>query len=262
METIPSAKGRFHFRTGCPSYIYPADILSNVRKLASCVDAVEIVLFESSRPENLPSGETCKELASIGAGENLSYIIHLPLDCRLGHSEREIRKYGAETFMTYIDATSAVNPESYIIHFDPSGRGDGIDTWKNRLQEGMAEVCDTTGLTSDIAVEMLEYPFEDTAEIVESLGLSVCFEAGHLLLAEKNLVQYYESFKNRISVMHVHGVFQEKAHFPPDVMKPADIEDLQNILERFTGIVIFEVFSCEYLRRTIEYMKRKLNVRA
>src|SRR5450759_615623 len=39
------------FRLGVPSYVYPADILPNVKALAPYVADVELVLFESRKSE-------------------------------------------------------------------------------------------------------------------------------------------------------------------------------------------------------------------
>ena len=45
---LPQFSVPHSFRLGVPSYVYPADILPNVKALAPFVDDVELVLFESS----------------------------------------------------------------------------------------------------------------------------------------------------------------------------------------------------------------------
>ena len=257
---IPCVKGLYNFKIGCPSYVYPADILPNVYKLAPCVDAIEIILFESSRPENLPSLDVVEELAVIGKEQGLSFVIHLPLDCRLGHPDPEERSYAVNTFQTFIKKTALLKPVSYVVHFDPAGREEGSDPWKQRIREGMDILCCNSGLDSrTFAVEMLEYPFEDVGEIVDAFNLSVCFEVGHLLLAERSLEQYFRNFSSRISIMHLHGADRNKAHVPPDILKESQQKAVADILAGYTGIVILEVFSPEYVKRSIEFMQRILH---
>src|ERR1035437_7731078 len=48
---LPQFSVPHSFRLGVPSYVYPADILPNVKALAPYVDDVELVLFESRKPE-------------------------------------------------------------------------------------------------------------------------------------------------------------------------------------------------------------------
>ncbi|MFC1479384.1 cobamide remodeling phosphodiesterase CbiR [Planctomycetota bacterium] len=254
---IPCAKNLYSFKVGCPSYVYPADILPNVHKLASSMDAVEIVLFESSQPENLPPEETVEELAVIGDEQDLSYVIHLPLDCRLGDPDPEERDYAVRTFQTFIQRTALLKPESYIIHFDPAGREQNSEAWEQRLRDGMDSICSNSDVSPrTFAVEMLDYPFEETEEIVEDLNLSVCFEVGHLLLAGRCLEQYYLDFRDRVSVIHLHGINSGKAHVPPDVLGESYQNTVAGILSGFTGIVVLEVFSPEYLKRSIEFIQR------
>src|SRR5512139_2373484 len=74
------------FRVGSTSYVYPADILPNVEKLAEAgdVDDVELVLFEvDDGPNNLPGPDVVRRLADIAAENGLTYTVHLPLDLRL-----------------------------------------------------------------------------------------------------------------------------------------------------------------------------------
>ncbi len=62
---LPDLKGRFPFRLGTTSYIIPDAIFPNVRFLAPLVDEIELVLFESGRDDNLPSGEDISALAAL-----------------------------------------------------------------------------------------------------------------------------------------------------------------------------------------------------
>ena len=53
------------YRLGSTSYVWPADILPNVRRLGPWVDDVELVLFEVEDASNLPDAEMVAELNAL-----------------------------------------------------------------------------------------------------------------------------------------------------------------------------------------------------
>ncbi len=67
-------------RLGTTSYIYPADIITNVRRLAGKGQDVELVIFELDEGSSvLPDDDTIAELSSLGAEHDMTYTVHLPL---------------------------------------------------------------------------------------------------------------------------------------------------------------------------------------
>src|SRR5688500_10667676 len=75
------------FRVGSTSYVYPDDLLPNVRKLAEGVDVddIELILFEvDDGPNNLPGESVVEEMRQLARLYHLTYTVHLPLDLRLG----------------------------------------------------------------------------------------------------------------------------------------------------------------------------------
>ena len=62
------------FRLGTTSYIWPDDILPNVRQLAPLVDDIELVLFESDEyGSNLPDKDVIAELKQLALAYGLTY---------------------------------------------------------------------------------------------------------------------------------------------------------------------------------------------
>ena len=74
-------------RIGTTSYIYPADILPNVKQLTDQIDDIELVLFEVDDQNNLPNSQTINELIRIAAAHDLTYTVHLPLDLKLANDD-------------------------------------------------------------------------------------------------------------------------------------------------------------------------------
>ena len=55
----------FTFSLACPSFVYPADYVDNVRHLAPFVDEIELLFFDSRFANSPPSPALVKELAQL-----------------------------------------------------------------------------------------------------------------------------------------------------------------------------------------------------
>jgi len=103
-------------RLGCTSYIYPTDIITNVRRLAGRVKDVELVIFEvDDQANNLPDESTVAELCRIASYHDITYTVHLPLDLGLGLAEDSA---SLDKALRVIRSTKALNPYGYIVHLD------------------------------------------------------------------------------------------------------------------------------------------------
>jgi len=167
------------FTWGTTSYIYPADISSNVRKLAGKVGDVELVIFELEHESNIPDGETIRELMHLGNEYGMSYTVHLPLDLELGGDTPGIAKA-----LSVIDLTAALNPAGYIVHLDgilsPGG--------SSRVEKSLQAIDVLTSAVADpklICDENLETEnplFIDAS--LNSSPVSTCIDIGHLWKAQ------------------------------------------------------------------------------
>ncbi|RME36673.1 MAG: hypothetical protein D6793_05375 [Thermoflexia bacterium] len=88
-----------NFRLGSTSYVYPADILPNVQRLAGLVEDVELVLFEIPQASNLPDIRTIEGLREVARRYRISYTVHLPTDLQLG-AERDVWAFSVEDFFS------------------------------------------------------------------------------------------------------------------------------------------------------------------
>ena len=67
-----SYKKAFPFKIACPSYIYPAAIIPNVRALGPFVDEIELILFEGN-PENLPTEKEIDVLETLAEHFDITF---------------------------------------------------------------------------------------------------------------------------------------------------------------------------------------------
>ena len=149
------------FRLGVPSYVYPADILPNVKALAPYVDDIELVLFESRETEdekqtpniqpretrgkhriypvfrgmpnaqclrtetsnsNIPSSATIQHLAELAQQYNLTYTVHFPIDRHLGSPDAGERRALLRQMLAIMERTRPLRPYAYILHLEGVSR--------------------------------------------------------------------------------------------------------------------------------------------
>ena len=93
------------YRLGSTSYVWPADLVPNVRRLGPLVDDVELVLFDLEDRSNLPDKATVVELQALARAHDLTYTVHLPLDLNPACPASLLRTQSHVTL--YLDRDSA-----------------------------------------------------------------------------------------------------------------------------------------------------------
>lgn len=250
-----ACKNAFPFILACPSFIYPAGYVDNVRHLAPFVDEIELLFFESRSADNLPSPALVRELAQLGRSGRVTYNVHLPTDIFPGHRDASVRRRAVDVLATFIDRCASLNPTTFTLHLprDPSEPDD------RRWQVGTAKSLETVlaaGLSSrHLSVENLDDDFEVTAPVIQDLDLSVCMDMGHLMARGVDLKTFYDRWEERISVAHLHGVAGAQDHLPLNRLPPAQMVNVMDILKRFSGVVSLEVFGVDALNASLSHLR-------
>lgn len=246
-----SYKNRFPFRLSVPSYIYPADVLPNVRALAPFVDEIELVFFESSYEGSIPSREVVKELKSIGDSEGISYNIHLPTDIDLADQDNGKRTGAVETIAGITELTDLLTPSTRTLHLPVPGAG-----WPETrdLMFQSLESLFSYGINSrDISVENLDADLEPLEPLIEHFDMSVCIDTGHLTVRECDPLPFYEKYRDRTVILHLHGSENGSDHIPLVLLSRRWKLSLETILKQFRGVVSVEVFSYKYLCESLRF---------
>jgi sugar phosphate isomerase/epimerase len=252
-----SYKGMFPFRIGTTSFIYPDSYVQNVKILAPYLDEIELIFFENA-PDGLPSNHEIKELFSLANEYDLSYNIHLPLDISLGAPEPSTRHFAIETIKQVTDLTASLSPTTYTLHLpyeEIDFENERIKRWKERLHNGMKALC-TSGINSRIiSIETLNYPLKMVEEILIDFNLSVCMDIGHLILYGSDMKDVFDRYKNKTSIIHLHGANECRDHQPLDLLSKSNLKTILEMLKRFKGIVSIEVFSYDHLNASLRYLE-------
>jgi hypothetical protein len=254
---LKSYKGMFPFKIGTTSFIYPDSYVQNVKMLAPYLDEIELIFFESA-PDGLPSNHEIKELFSLANEYDLSYNIHLPLDISLGAPEPSSRHFAIETIKQVMDLTTPLSPTTYTLHLpyeEIDFGNERIKRWKEHTCHSMETLC-TSGINSRIiSIETLNYPIEWVEDILIDFNFSVCMDLGHLILYGLDMKDVFDRYKNRTSIIHLHGANERIDHQPLDLLSKSNLKTILEMLKQFKGIVSIEVFSYDHLNVSLKYLE-------
>jgi sugar phosphate isomerase/epimerase len=242
-------KPRLPFRLGSTSYVYPADILSNVRRLASLVDDVELVLFEvDDGQNNLPSPDVVDTLNGLAAEHDLTYTVHLPLDLRLASDDSSP---SLEKACRVIRCVRSLGPWAYVVHLDgneivPDAGPAALTRWRDQAAHSLDLLGQEVGDPQVLAVENLEsYAPDAFLPLLDHLSVSLCLDVGHFIKSGSDPLLYLQTHLGRTRVVHLHGCQDGRDHRGLDLLPNALLIDLLDLLlsSKYQGVLTLEVFT-------------------
>ena len=204
----PSLKGRYPFSLTVPSYLYPGTIELNVRLLRGLVDEMELLLFESLGESSLPTVMEIETIRVLSAESGLRFNVHLPLDIDIASADEETARRSLGTVARILDLTASLEPASYTLHVLRT-ETEPAAPWRERVRAALAALPEPR---ARFGVETLAWDLRDVRDILCGLGLTVCVDVGHLLLQGRSVAALLETFSDRISMIHLHGVRWGKDH--------------------------------------------------
>ena len=229
-------------RIGTSSYIYPANIITNVRRLAGRVQDVELVLFEVNDPRwDLPNRAVIQELRQIALNNSSTYTVHLPLSLGLAGNQPNL-----DLARRVIAGTLDLDPYAFIIHVEdgPWKESNKLETWVENSKKSLELIGKEIGVLERICVENLEdQPSSLMDSILASLPVSCCVDIGHLWKQGLDPLPYLKSWLPRMRVAHIHGVGR-RDHQKLSVMSTSRLNPVINLLDKeFGGVLTIEVFN-------------------
>lgn len=229
-------------RLGTTSYIYPADLLHNAKRLAEKIDDIELVIFESPTfGENYPNKSEIKELCRIAQDHDLTYTVHLPLDLRLAEDRNSL-----DTALRVIDCTRDLEPFGFIIHLDGTALPGtpAMDRWLENSVESLEAMIREAGGAERLCVENLDDQSPDMLNCLYGLvPVSCCVDIGHLWKQDLDPVPYLDTWLARTRVIHLHGV-GKRDHKGLSLTGQQRLDPVVSLLaDRFQGVLTFEVFN-------------------
>jgi len=261
MKNIP-------FRVGTTSYIYRADIFPNVKKLAHIIDDIELVLFDCGDDDGVPKPDVLDKIKKIGCKSEMSFTIHLPLSLSLGDPDKATRDTSVDLVSKIIDRTNIVTPAAYIIHLNSGKSADsdfsaGWYAWTTSCRESLRVIIPQVKDAGALCIENLEsYHPSRLAPIIETLPVSLCLDIGHLWVQNLDPVLFIEKYRERIRVVHIHGI-NKRDHASLEYVDKNELNRALNALVEigFNGILTIEVFNKRDLKRSLRKIREWSNSR-
>lgn len=210
---------------------------------------------------------------------NYSCSVHLPLwGIELATPNLRIQKASIDCIVDAINLTKPLNPICWVIHATGAfvseftqinlpelGKVFLNQQLANLAKESLEEILIQTEIAPrKLAVENVEFPFDQMEECIEELDLSICFDTGHLMAGfsgylDGGVLEFVEKYYNRIIELHLHdGRLPRIDHKPLGYFDLPVKELLNDLLERnFKGPIVFEL-NPEEVNESILYIKKNI----
>ncbi len=257
-----SWKKNYPFRLCCPSFIYPAGYVENVRKLADHVDEIELLLLESA-PGSLPTQAEISELKQLATEKKITHNIHLPTDVSPGAGNAAERSRAVDALIRAIDRSAVLSPTSYTLHLPYTGSDftrPADPDWLDHIETSAEKLLSQTGLPPEtVALETLDYPPSFLDRILERFDFGLCLDTGHLMVHGHDCRAVFDRYKHRLPIIHTHGVDKGQDHLALDRLNPEQTAAIRSMLSEFRGTVSLEVFSLEKLTVSLDYLHKIWN---
>ncbi|WP_462137055.1 cobamide remodeling phosphodiesterase CbiR [Candidatus Mycalebacterium sp.] len=232
-------------KLGCTSYVYPADIVSNVEKLAGLVDDIELLIFEGACDDSLPSAGEIDRLGEISRSGGFSYTVHLPLDIDVCSKDRNFRSFSLRRAAQIADLTAPLSPYGYVLHLPG---GETAETgWTDAACAAASKIFAACG--GNLFVENLaSYPFNRLEPVFECSPARLCLDIAHAHKAGDDWKEIYLASGDKTGIVHFymhdpdsgrHLGFQDA---PPDFVSGVTGELLSSGYE---GVLTIEMFGEE-----------------
>ena len=252
-----SYKGRYPFRLGTTSYIFPAGYAANIERLGPFFDEIEL-LFLESRPDSLPTIAERSEMIALADRYDVRYNVHLPMDLKLGHADPQVRAAAVETTVRLFEFTQPLRPTSRTLHLplEEDSAEAAASGWRQRALDSLQQLSASGVAPQAVSLENLDYPIEWLDELCRDTGFRMCLDVGHLLIDRGDVLDAFDRFGDTIDVIHLHGVRDGRDHLSLAEMADQQPRWIRTLLEAFTGSLSLEVFSYQHLVTSLDFFEQ------
>jgi hypothetical protein len=233
------------FRLGSTSYVYPANLLTNVQQLAGVVQDIEFVLFEMpDGTSNFGELAEAEEMATIATHHEMTFTVHLPRDL-----------YGGKQSPAFVLAqrvialTQPLNPYAYVFHIEH--RHPGSAEWYQAGRQAIEALLTLVPTPHYLCLENLEsYPPDLLESFFTEYPIARTLDIGHLWKAGLEPLPYIQQWLPTTRVIHLHGVERREGKiFDHLSLATMDIEKLRSVmaaLSGYSGVLTLEVFEGDF----------------
>jgi sugar phosphate isomerase/epimerase len=169
-----------------------------------------------------------ERLRKVKAERQLEYTVHLPLWSLEPSSPVQMVREGAvDALVDAVLRLAPLEPEVYVLHATgalaaeflhmqalESVRPLVMGMFFAQAQRSVAQLLERTGLPSRrLAIETIQFPFDLTLRLADTLNLSMCLDAGHVLAGYTTGVSLPEALERalpRLAEVHLHDGYRRE----------------------------------------------------
>lgn len=254
----PIGRPQYPWRLGATSFVVPADLLTNVRRLIGLVDDVQLLFFESAAKAQLPHVVDVAALGELAEEGGLSYTVHLPTDIRLGAATVAERQTGIDEICRLVAELEPLAPTAFDLHLVTEPDITEAE-WLANLDRSLAALAMALGeRRALVGIENIDYPYTTIRPLVEHHGFAVCLDLGHLLRYGHDWQAALDRDLPRVNHVHYHGVRGGKDHGAVVKEQAPVTARLGQALARigFNGVVTLEMYALAELETSLAELKR------
>lgn len=249
-----------HVRFGGTSWVVAGNFAENLKRLSRDVRDMEIVLFEAPgwsnmlmRSEVLALRELCGEL-------EMTCTVHFPVDIPC-HMERREREKSEDICLYTTELFEPLEPFGWVVHLvgrqDDPFPGCDLERWLENAEKSAARIANALPDKRNLCAETLGYDFTVAHDLVRRLGISICFDAGHVIKLGLPVLEQLQKFAPETRIVHLHGVMPDGTdHADLSFFDEDRLRALIGMLEedKKERVVTIEVFEDDY-DRSVEVLK-------
>lgn len=254
-----SHKGRYPFRLGATSFIYPDHIVPNVEALAPFLDEIELTLFEAA-PASLPPPSDIAALIALASRFGVKYNVHLPLDIAITDPDPAEGDAAVQTLRNVIDLARPLAPTTWTLHLpylEPDRTPESLNAWQVRTLERLGSLLSGDAVPPEtISLENLDYPPDWLDPFIDAFGCAVCLDIGHLITNGYDWRAAFAAYLPLASIIHLSGMEGGKDHKSLHLLPEADAVSLISLIQGFKGSVMLEIFSHPDLVSSLDFFDR------
>jgi len=221
--------------------------------------------------------EEIDKLVELKKKEGITFSVHLPLWGQEPAAFSEhIRDGSVRTFVDCIELTKPLNPICWVLH--PTGaltveflnmnlpdfaKGLITNQFCSYAEDSIRKLIEYANIPPDkIAVENIEFPFESMEPIIDELGLSVCFDTGHLLAGfsgEISVMDFVGKYFDQIAELHLHDGAKPRIDHKPLGNHDLPVKELLLELHKrkFKGPLVYEL-TLQGAKDSMEFIKKHI----
>jgi hypothetical protein len=228
------------YTIAAPSFVWPARVGENCRRLEGMVDEVALTLFETRAC--LEYGE--EDLPADLAGLDLSYNVHLPLDLPWTQGADEV--YG--NVRALAENTDFLRPHSFVLH--PPG--------DERELRRLIRLWSGSRKPESLAVENIEGDdLRGHWPLIRTSGCRVCLDLGHLLAFGQEKLLETPGLLERTSMLHLYAPGPNGEHDTLSRLDAHGFRLMQYVLRNIpaSSVVVLELFHPELLGESLDIFR-------